>query len=840
MLRDTMGAFALFVPYLPLLAPPPGLQLAASSLGTPPNPPSFSVPFVFLKVILFGDTCAAGRDFFHFLYHHINPWLVSTSLPQMTSHGPYIDGIYAATLSLSANEWVSPYAPVVGQTPLTASIARASDHRHPILNHWNCCSCVCYLSSSHPASLDVSLSTFRKGFTTDTQNLALPHASSLLLSLLSTDLSCEPSDKGLAQPVNLPISDFARLLLVAKQPDTTSIVNSGPFAIVVLREISYSLSISLNYLFFLVYLGRPPRGEVQLVGPAERARARRESPARWAYWGVVGYLAQGVLAAAIVAVAVLGVIWRVTANPKGVIYMTNGVIEGVLSISFLGKVLLNAWLSPLTPQWKTIRNYSPLIFALATRLGIILTSEFCSMLHPKLLIPSHRSLAGFTEASLGRLLQAIQLYILLVLVLVSPFYGPRRQDEHSEVVDTRRASSFRGLRFSKCSQWSTLNTAPGNDSRETQMPRGSPSERLSAWLTNRLTPRKDPQEDRLWNKDKPDLEAPPTPFDRNIEENDGSPIEPKFTDNPPAATWQGPYLPDPITPEGPNDPTTPITPSHVIDITENGFPSPTTLRTPPRTSRPPSDLMPPGRFIGKFEINQSYESDSDSPVYGINGIIQRRSQSKRRSRYDTNRVSAIYQLEKEKEELERSVASMAAFSPSKSELTRRTSSSEGGGGRGDAVRRDSDPSDVPASDRNLLSESIKSDFSLRDFPSPPGSVYPSNKGKALVSKLPTPPLSTKSGGPPEVSGRSRRSNDLEVVEDVQFAMVPPQMPAAASYSRRRASFPVVARESAISSVDGVPRIISAYGDSEDDFGGKRVRMSSANNRLDVTSFIGGK
>lgn len=62
------------------------------------------------------------------------------------------------------------------------------------------------------------------------------------------------------------------------------------------------------------------------------------------------------------------------------------------------------------------------------------------------------------------------------------------------------------------------------------------------------------------------------------------------------------------------------------------------------------------------------------------------------------------------------------------------------------------------------------------------------------------------------------------------------MPAAFA-QQRRASFPFT-RESAASSMDGTSRIISTYAESEDDIGGKRVRMSGVNNRLDVTSFIG--
>lgn len=181
--------------------------------------------------------------------------------------------------------------------------------------------------------------------------------------------------------LTIRFSDFVRLLQIAKDTNASNPANSGPFALVVLREISLSLSISLNYLFFLIYLGRPPRGEVKLVNPADRARARRESPSRWSYWGIFGYMAQGALGAAIVAVAVLEVIWRVTEKAKGNIYMADGIIQGVLSISFLGKVLLNTYLSPLVPRWKTARDYSPVISALAIRLGIILASEFCSKWH---------------------------------------------------------------------------------------------------------------------------------------------------------------------------------------------------------------------------------------------------------------------------------------------------------------------------------------------------------------------------------------------------------------------------------------------------------------------------
>ncbi|CAG8612302.1 2881_t:CDS:2, partial [Acaulospora colombiana] len=199
---------------------------------------------------------------------------------------------------------------------------------------------------------------------------------------------------------------------------------------------------------------------------------------------------------------------------------------------------------------------------------------------------------------------------------------------------------------------------------------------------------------------------------------------------------------------------------------------------------------------------------------------------------------AIDQLQKERDMLDHSMAGMAAFSPSKPDFA-------GAGSR--IIARPSDPPpEAPGMLRisnggGMLSESLRSDFSINDFPSPPGSLSNRSTGET------TPPDTTTAATtvdtllsqmkPSPSTNQSVSPIPTEVVEDVQFAMVRPRIPA--SYQRRRASFPSVVRESATSSNDGMFRIISAYAESEDDLGGKRVRMSSANNRLDVTSFIGG-
>ena len=417
-----------------------------------------------------------------------------------------------------------------------------------------------------------------------------------------------------------------------------------------------------------------------------------------------------------------------------------------------------------------------------------------------------------------------------------------------EKPSSKRASSFRGLRFSNIPGWSALNSAPpimganvGDEaaSADNDAPRRvSPTQRLSTWLNSKLATRKDPQEDRLWNKDQPDIEAPQTPGE-NVVDDDQSPIQAKYFDKPLTATWQDPYSDT----QNPTNASTIDTQSS-FSSANNGTTLTTPISAPPKAviSTSPGTTstlaVPPiGKMVGQFEVRRSYESRSDSPVYGINGIVERtkRENSPRSWRptyVDNNESDAIYQLEKEKAELERSMASMAAFSPS------RTSFATDAKGTGLAQARSAESgAQTATSIMSPPSESFKSDISLRDFPSPPGASY-----RSSPMQIPNPANTIRGvKEAPKKAGEGitdRAVGAMEIVEDVQFAMVPPRMPAA--FQRRRASFPSVVRESGFSSMDGMSRIISTYAESEDDIGGKRVRMSGSYNRLDVTSFIGGE
>ena len=533
----------------------------------------------------------------------------------------------------------------------------------------------------------------------------------------------------------------------------------------------------------------------------------------------------------------------------------------------------------------------------------------------------------------------MQLYVLIVLIMVSPYYGMDEDDDSIQPVSRpqeKRASSFRGLRFSTNSQWSILNPNPGATEKPAMPPppvtlptieapkRLSPTKRLSSWLTNRLAPSGsggeydlDGQRDRLWNKDVNrsvgDLEAPPTPIGIAIGGTDDGGVSPRLDgETPMMASWRDPYsVSNPLaTPETASF-AMPATPFSTADTDDRSIyattpmtgsekippvPLPTRLQAmglpPPPRGQPPvppiqrtipssakttpkrdekrrlSEMdgdeefqIPTGKFIGQFEVRKENDSDSDSPVYGINGIIQRK--ESRRKKEERKRISAFLEastvgalerLKREQDELDKSMQGMAAFSPSRTPAVqpnaptgdRSPTKLSNSSGEQDMLGNSFRPSFNSAP----ISESVKSDFSLRDFPSPPASVFraPTSVSPPSIELMPplpaiTLPLSTKASRSREGASvpSSYESGEI-MVEDVQFAMVPPRRPTpSAYYQRRRASFPTIIRDSSTSSVLDAPmRIISAYAESEDDVGAKRVRMSSTGNRLDVTSFIGGK
>ena len=158
----------------------------------------------------------------------------------------------------------------------------------------------------------------------------------------------------------------------------------------------------------------------------------------------------------------------------------------------------------------------------------------------------------FSECSLGRFLQAIQLYILATFVLTTSFYGLKRSDDSSEIPPepSQRSGSFPGLNplnsisaavpISPRTALPALPTTAVLPTRPTPQRRNTP-ERISTWFQRNLSAQnhQDPLQARLWNVDgnERDVEAAiPSP---NAVPDD-SPVDARITGKPLTVNWLDP------------------------------------------------------------------------------------------------------------------------------------------------------------------------------------------------------------------------------------------------------------------------------------------------------------
>jgi hypothetical protein len=199
--------------------------------------------------------------------------------------------------------------------------------------------------------------------------------SSEQLYLLSLPPSCNLCY--FADPCSRPDfrrSDISQVLLHSNG-GTTSDTLSGFF---IAQEVFLVIALVFTFFFYLSYLGRPPYGELDIVPRNERQLARKNSPAAWGASGVLGSFAYLLLAGFIFTVGILQVMWRLFNNPGNGVYRAGGVMEVFLSVAFLVKLWLNVRSSPLTPGWKTFRNYAPVTISLFINLTIsILNLAMC-------------------------------------------------------------------------------------------------------------------------------------------------------------------------------------------------------------------------------------------------------------------------------------------------------------------------------------------------------------------------------------------------------------------------------------------------------------------------------
>ena len=552
------------------------------------------------------------------------------------------------------------------------------------------------------------------------------------------------------------------------------------------REIGYALSNSLRFLFFWIFVAEPPRAECN----TSNARAGIHS-SNWNAWGFIGVILQYSTLGLALTVFALQVVWRIDSKFDGftTLYTAESAIQVVLSAVFALKLLLNCFHCTIVSKWTSLLDYLGFIVSLLFGLGFgvanVMDRE--SLLGFVLVIHYNTwSTVKFTESILGRFLQGVNFYILVLSSLLRVFMPLSR-------LQSGRIPSFHPL--SPKQPTSSFNVTPPDvstpnlsaiqprpNSQATQRPQveqSSSAAKLSAWLATQrkrlssLSHREDGRDDinvKLWSQNQAEQgqsfwEEPSTKDSVILEKPDGYPDSHLGADRPQSPPTEKPKLEAPRLGKG------------------------YTLSVASRYSDP--DLSPP-------EMIDRKSFQADSPVFGLNGIVrppngQLRADSPQGSLTtadpDGSTDSGISNLFRKQEELDKCLAALKLFDGA-TDLPISPSSSK--------------PSREPST--------VRSDFSLSNFPHPPWEDT-QDSGDLVESRLSSSSAHTihpSRFGPPSIS-----------VDNVPFDLVPPRMPVSMMEHNRTLSLPV--SESAESDV-----LVSA----------RTQRFDSQGTQYDVTSFIG--
>ncbi|KAK0192182.1 hypothetical protein F5146DRAFT_493208 [Armillaria mellea] len=181
------------------------------------------------------------------------------------------------------------------------------------------------------------------------------------------------------------------------------------------RELSLALSAGLRFMYFWMLVAERPRDQPPLTFQDRNAKYEpryRAHSASWQRWGYLGFILKWGLLALTVIIPIMQIVWRIFQRHYGVAYKVESTIEIAASSLFILKLFFNVILSPVShslvsPWWLRFLSYLGPIIALLIGLGIGV-GQFVVF--------------AFSETTLGRFLQALELYILIAFLLMDIFY----------------------------------------------------------------------------------------------------------------------------------------------------------------------------------------------------------------------------------------------------------------------------------------------------------------------------------------------------------------------------------------------------------------------------------
>lgn len=472
-------------------------------------------------------------------------------------------------------------------------------------------------------------------------------------------------------------------------------------------------------------------------------------------------------------------------------------------------------------------------------------------------------------------MQAVELYILIVFILISSFYGyvpakppadlrlkapienrPGEKTDPALDVDTFKAASNpvpMSLATPAPAPALAIDTSyrnhPYKDNRLPIPTRSSATSRLSSWIISRRMSSRhsvgSSDRTQLWNQDEAERGESPvdlsTAYDKGQNSNSSSPLAMRSQENQQrinaitatmvndASSRQGQVS------EFRWTTSTGTAPSRENSANDANAPrrdgsldSDIIVLQPPRMqlqelsgAETPSSI---GSYYGnKEDIRPNKPNtnglptiavrNTDSPIYGLNGIMQRTNPGRMTPEsVARTRSSALSfnELIRQQTELDNSIAALRLLSPQQDEYD------PGSVPASPIVSRDASRSISRSMSSNGLPSSVRSIFSLQDFPEPPATFASTSNG--------IPPIPPSSSSLKARADRSdqRRSRFTINVEPPSLPV--PKIPAIYDYPSTPQSMPVTPGRDSGETIS--PRL--------------RTKVNSAGTQYDVTSFIGSR
>ncbi|KAJ7193357.1 hypothetical protein GGX14DRAFT_701210 [Mycena pura] len=525
------------------------------------------------------------------------------------------------------------------------------------------------------------------------------------------------------------ILDLTQILLRGATNADRGLALNTVSGIVNTREVGFALAFGFRYLYLWAFVGQRPRYEPRPSSDVAPLYSERDvHSASWERWGLLGFLLKYALLGAVVSIPILQIIWRiVTGNSP--MYIAESTIQIAVSVLLIAKLLLNLFLTTVGPWWRPFLPYIVPIIALMISTGI----GTGNVLFFK-----------FSETTLGRFLQAVEVYSLIVSVLIFTFYKVPQYLPPTSVAARKRSSFFAGYPVLPEPEVSNV-ILIGPASAADRSGRVSPITRISSWISRR--PQR-PTSGELNSRNARDAEMGISKVQLIAPEAAEEVLSPRVQiledkERPPplplALNTAGPRNVVPATlevatPSSANRPYTGVSFASYYGMATN------------------SRLTMPGITPGDGTRN------TDSPVYGLDGIIPPSGSAAPESPILARRPSSpliappspllaqqqrdsgnsFDELLRQQRELDKSIAALRIFSPTNTTVS---------------LEPLAEP-ETKQSDRSVsMSSGNRSEFSLSIFPDPPvdrSSVLPDT----LMRKGRDAPM------PLRVGRRSRRQSRI--------------------------------------------------------------------------------